>query len=97
MVINLVIVSAWRTATTKSRDMKVYNCVTSRRNPITWGEFVDYSKQNMIKHPMEGPVWYPTSTLRMNRPMNLMHGYLVHYIPAYFLDLIAWSMGKKTM
>lgn len=97
IVINLVITAAWRTATTKSRDMKVYNCVTSRQQPITWGEFVGLSIDNMIRHPMETTVWYPTGTLRMNRLVNVVHGYLVHYIPAYFLDMFAWSMGKKPM
>lgn len=97
IVINLVIASAWRTATSKSPDMQIYNCVTSQRNPITWGEFVNYSIQNMIKHPMEDVVWYPTGALRMNRTLNMIHGYLVHYIPAYVLDLFAWSMGKKPM
>ncbi|XP_055319042.1 putative fatty acyl-CoA reductase CG5065 [Sitodiplosis mosellana] len=95
IVINLVITTAWRTATTKSRNMKIYNCVTSRQQPITWGEFVGYSIRNMIRHPMEGVVWYPTGALRMNRFINAIQGYLVHYIPAYFLDMFAWAMGKK--
>lgn len=97
IVINLVITSAWRTATTKSREMKVYNCVTGRQQPITWGEFVDLSIRYMIKHPLEGAIWYPTGKLRMNRCINSVHGFLAHYIPAYFLDLFAWSMGKKPM
>lgn len=97
IVINLVIASAWRTASSKSRDIQIYNCVTSRRNPITWGEFVNLSIENMIKHPMENVVWYPTGALRMNRSLNTIHGYLVHYIPAYVLDLFALTMGKKPM
>lgn len=96
-VINLVIAVAWRTAATKSNDMEVYNCVTSRQKPITWEQFVRLSIENMIRHPMEGVVWYPTGTLRMNRFLNTVHGYLVHYVPAYFLDLFAWSVGKKPM
>lgn len=97
IVINLVITAAWRTATTKSHDMKIYNCVTSRQQPITWGEFVGYSIKNMIRHPMEGVIWYPTGALRMNRFINAIQGYLTHYIPAYFLDMFAWAMGKKPM
>lgn len=96
-VINLVITAAWRTATTKTRNMEVYNCVTSRRQPITWEQFVGLSIKNMIRHPMEDVIWYPTGTLRMNRLMNTIHGYLTHYIPAYFLDFFAWSLGKKPM
>lgn len=97
IVINLVIASAWRQAITKSQTMKVYNCVTGRQQPITWGEFVGFSIRYMIKHPMEDVIWYPTGALRMNRSLNTIHGYLTHYIPAYFIDLFAWSMGKKPM
>lgn len=97
IVINLVIASGWRTATTKSKNMKIYNCVTGCQQPITWGEFVGYSISNMIKHPMESVVWYPTGALRMNRMMNTVHGYLAHYIPAYFMDFFAWTMGNKPM
>lgn len=99
IVINLMIVTAWRTASTDnaSTDMKVYNCVTSKQNPVTWKEFVGLSLQNMIKHPLEGVFWFPTAKLSMNRPMNMVVSYLAHYIPAYFIDLCAWSMGKRPM
>lgn len=97
IVINLMIVAAWRTATTKACEMKVYNCVTSKQNPVTWNEFVGLSIKNMIKHPLEGVLWYPTGIMRMNRPLNMIHGYLVHYIPAYFIDLFAWATGKRPM
>lgn len=97
IVINLAIVAAWRTATEKSCTIKVYNCVTSNQTPVTWGNFVGTAIQNMIKHPLEDVFWYPTGVLRMNRPLNMIHGYLVHYIPAYFIDLFAWMLGKKPM
>ena len=97
IVINLMIVAAWRTATTPTKEIKVYNCVTSKQNPVTWSEFVGLSIENMIKHPLEGVFWYPTGVLRMNRPLNMIHAYLVHYIPAYCIDLFAWAMGKRPM
>lgn len=95
IVINLVIAAAWRTATSKPCEMKVYNCVTSKQNPITWGEFVGSSIKFMIRHPLESVFWYPTGVLRMNRPANTIQGFLVHYIPAYFIDLFTWFMGKR--
>ena len=64
---------------------------SSRQKPITWGEFVSLSMRNMIKHPMETTIWYPTGALRMGRPLKVIHGYLTHYIPAYFLDLFAFA------
>lgn len=97
IVINLVIAAAWRTATSKPCEMKVYNCVTSKQNPVTWGEFVGLSIKHMIRHPLEDVFWYPTGVLRMNRPLNTIQGFLVHYIPAYFIDFFTWFMGKRPM
>ncbi|XP_067626537.1 putative fatty acyl-CoA reductase CG5065 [Eurosta solidaginis] len=95
IVINLMIAAAWRTATSKSDALAIYNCCTGQRHPIQWGEFVKYAMKHVRKHPLEGCLWYPTGVLRMNRPLNAVHGFIVHYIPAYVLDILARLMGKK--
>ncbi|XP_037946927.1 putative fatty acyl-CoA reductase CG5065 [Teleopsis dalmanni] len=95
IVINLMIAAAWRTATQKLDNLLIYNCCTGQRHPITWGQFVSYAMAQVRKHPLEGCLWYPTGVLRMNRPLNMAHGFLVHYVPAYILDLVARLMGKK--
>lgn len=97
IVINLMIAAAWRKGTTKFGQIQVYNCVTSKQNPVTWNEFVGGSIKHMIRHPLEGVFWYPTGVLRMNRALNSIQGYFVHYIPAYFIDFFAWAMGKRPM
>ncbi|XP_055839875.1 putative fatty acyl-CoA reductase CG5065 [Episyrphus balteatus] len=95
IVINLMITAAWRTATAKPNGMTIYNCCTGQRHPITWGKFVNHAIAQVRKHPLEGCLWYPTGVLRMSRPLNTMHGFLVHYIPAYVLDILARLTGKK--
>ncbi|XP_039953324.1 putative fatty acyl-CoA reductase CG5065 [Bactrocera neohumeralis] len=95
IVINLMIAAAWRTATRKTDNLAIYNCCTGQRHPIQWGEFVSYAMKHVRKHPLEGCLWYPTGVLRMNRPLNAAHGFLVHYLPAYILDIVARLMGKK--
>jgi fatty acyl-CoA reductase len=95
IVINLMIVSAWRTATLKQNQMKIYNCCTGQQKPITWDQFVNLSIDNMRKHPLEGVLWYPTGKLRMNRPLNELHAFFTHFIPAYVLDILARIAGKK--
>lgn len=52
IVINLMIVSAWRTATSKPYGMTIYNCVTGQQRPITWDKFVGLSIESMRKHPL---------------------------------------------
>lgn len=97
IVINLMIVTAWRTGTTKSNEIKVYNCVTSKQNPITWKQFLDTSLGFMIRHPLEDVVWYPTSNLSTNTYLNMLHSYLVNSIPAYCIDSLAVALRRKPM
>uniref|UniRef100_A0A336MZZ9 Fatty acyl-CoA reductase n=1 Tax=Culicoides sonorensis TaxID=179676 RepID=A0A336MZZ9_CULSO len=95
IVINLMITAAWKTAMSKQCGLNIYNCCTGEQKPITWGRFVNLSIENMRKHPLEGVLWYPTGILRQNRFMNTVHATLVHYIPAYILDIIARVAGRK--
>ncbi|KAG4068112.1 hypothetical protein HA402_001537 [Bradysia odoriphaga] len=94
-VSSMMITAAWRTATARTRDIKVFNCVNGNRQPITWQEFVTRSITYMVEHPMEGAIWYPTTVLHTNRFTHATLHYLVHYLPAYVLDFISWSMGKR--
>lgn len=43
----------------------------------------------------EACLWYPTGVIRMNRTINQLHGFLVHYIPAYVMDTFLRLSGKK--
>lgn len=52
IVINLMIVAAWRTATSKPYGMTIYNCCTGEQRPVTWDKFVNLSIEFMRKHPL---------------------------------------------
>ena len=52
IVINLMIVAAWRTATTKPLGITIYNCSTGQQRPVTWGRFVNLAIVHMRKHPL---------------------------------------------
>lgn len=100
IVTNLMIVTAWVTnvtATTKSPEIKVYNCVTSKQNQLTWREFVCTSIMHMIQHPFEDILWYPSSTLSMNRPLVMLRGTIGGYMQAYLVDFFALATGNKPM
>uniref|UniRef100_A0A1B0CS61 Fatty acyl-CoA reductase n=2 Tax=Lutzomyia longipalpis TaxID=7200 RepID=A0A1B0CS61_LUTLO len=95
IVINLMIATAWRTATIKPSSPTIYNCCTGLQKPILWGQFVSKSIDYMRKHPMEGVFWYPTGTFRLNAPLNATLAFLLHIIPAHFLDLFSRILGKR--
>lgn len=97
IVTNVMIAAAWQMVRTKPVQLNVFNCVTSKQNPITWGAFCDKSIENLIKNPMESAIWYPNLVYRMNRPLNDIHAFLTQTIPAFCLDQLAKVNGKKPM
>lgn len=95
MVINLMIVAAWRTAKSRPDGIAVYNCATGMQNPITWKEFVDYSFVFMRKHPLCDMIWYPDGQIHTNSIYNKFCVMALHVVPAYILDAVSMILGKK--
>ncbi|KAJ8958415.1 hypothetical protein NQ318_002197 [Aromia moschata] len=95
MVINLMLVAAWREGTTKSRELQIYNCCTGQRNPIKWKEFIGLSFKYMRKHPFSSVSWYPDGTVTASRTLNTVNRYLLHWLPAYIMDSAVWLTGGK--
>nr|CAD7424357.1 unnamed protein product [Timema monikensis] len=95
MVTNLTICVAWRTATTKSDNITVYNCSSGVQNPITWKQFVDCCFLNIRKHPLEDMVWYPDGTIRSNSLVNSVCSTYMHFLPAHIIDILSRVFGKK--
>ncbi|GJQ78030.1 hypothetical protein Trydic_g2376 [Trypoxylus dichotomus] len=95
MVINLMLVSAWKIGTNKSRDIQLYNCVTGQRKPITWSNFIGLSFKYMRKHPFSDIQWYPDGTVTASIFRNTMNKFFLHWLPAYVLDAFVWMFGGK--
>ncbi|CAG2056910.1 unnamed protein product [Timema podura] len=95
MVTNLTICVAWRTATTKSDGITVYNCSSGIQNPITWKQFVDCCFLNIRKHPLEDVVWYPGGTIKSNSLANSVCSTCMHFLPAHIIDILSRVFGKK--
>ncbi|EFA04974.1 Putative fatty acyl-CoA reductase CG5065-like Protein [Tribolium castaneum] len=95
MVINLMLVAAWRIGTTKTKDMPIYNCSTGQRRPITWKHFVGLCFKYMRKHPFSDVTWYPDGTVTASRTLNIINKYLLHWLPAYIMDGLVWMAGGK--
>ncbi|KAG5899575.1 hypothetical protein JTB14_022905 [Gonioctena quinquepunctata] len=98
MVINLMIVSAWRVGTSEHKDLTIYNCCTGLRNPIKWKDFIHTCFKYLRKHPFSELAWYPDGIMTVSRKLNAINRYLLHWIPAYIVDSLTWiSGGKPTM
>lgn len=95
IVINLMIVSAWRIASVKTKDIPIYNCVTGQRKPITWETFVQLCFSNLRTHPLSQVNWYPDGTVTSSRAYNTINQYLLHFAPAYVMDFVTWLTGGR--
>ncbi|XP_011495917.1 PREDICTED: putative fatty acyl-CoA reductase CG5065 isoform X2 [Ceratosolen solmsi marchali] len=95
IVINLMIVAAWRTAIHRTDSITVYNCSTGQQNPITWKHFVDLSFKYSRMYPTNGAIWYPGGRCRNSAYLNRICVTFQHLVPAYTLDLLANLRGRK--
>jgi len=95
IVVNLLITSAWYTATNRINRIQIYHCSTGKLNPFRWGEmesFVTFYSKNT---PFERAFRRPNLTLTSN---SLVHDYWVffsHLIPAYMTDFALALIGQK--
>ncbi|VEN56723.1 unnamed protein product, partial [Callosobruchus maculatus] len=95
MVINLMIVSAWRVGTTKPKELQIYNCVTGQRKPITWQQFIDLCFKYMRKYPFSDVCWYPNGSVSGSRTLNTFNWIFLHWIPAHIIDSFVWLTGGR--
>ncbi|XP_076255528.1 putative fatty acyl-CoA reductase CG5065 [Rhynchophorus ferrugineus] len=94
-VINLMIVSAWRIGTCKTKEIPIYNCVTGQRKPITWSDFVNICFKYFRVYPLSDVNWYPGGYITSSATVNIIKQYAYHYAPAYVLDFATWLAGGK--
>lgn len=95
IVINLMIVAAWKTATHRADTITVYNCCTGVQNPITWKKFIDLAFKYTRLHPAKDAVWYPGGRCQKYSLINKVSVTLQHIIPAHILDIIARFKGSR--
>lgn len=95
MVINLMITSAWKIGTYKTKELPIYNCSTGQQKPITWYTFIDLCFKYMRKHPFSDVTWYPDGTVTASALLNNVNKVLLHWVPAYILDASVWLSGGK--
>ncbi|EFN65513.1 Fatty acyl-CoA reductase 1 [Camponotus floridanus] len=94
-VVNTLICASWHNAVQRSDTVKIYNCTSSSLHPITSSEFVYLAHKYAIKFPSKYVMWYPNCTLRTNRFIHTIIVVMLHFLPAFILDLILRIQGCK--
>lgn len=98
IICNSLIVIGWHSATHQNDRKKVIHLTTGHNNPITWGKFLDYSREAAQKSP----------SIRMVRPLaknptsgkgalgkinHLVTKFVSHILFAYLVDILLTLFG----
>lgn len=94
-VINLMITTAWYTATRRPNELMIYNCTSGLLNTITWGDIERIAFPVLIRYPCSEVFRYPGGSFKNSRFINDLAVFFEHIIPAYFFDGICGLMGRK--
>ncbi|XP_015367357.1 PREDICTED: putative fatty acyl-CoA reductase CG5065 [Diuraphis noxia] len=73
----------------------IYNVVSSSSNPLTWKEFSIYNKKYGLQSPSIKAIWPIMLRLSKNKYEYTILCFLLHILPAFFIDSLAKLMGKK--
>lgn len=72
-------------------------CFTGKRKPIKWSTFVKLCFKYMRKHPCCDVTWYPDGTITSSAFVNNVNRWLLHWLPAYVIDALTWTIGGRPM
>ena len=70
LCINLMCVLAWKTASSPSSSIPVYNCTSGAVNTLTWGLVEKEGLKIIRNHPYSGVLWYPGGSFKENHYTN---------------------------
>lgn len=94
--VNAIIVSAASVASSANKELKIYNCTSSKYQlPMTWSEFINMSCKVYKDYPSTKSVWFPSSRFYCNYITYLICFLLFQLLPSCFIDLFTVASGKK--
>ncbi|XP_025424317.1 fatty acyl-CoA reductase wat-like [Sipha flava] len=76
-------------------DPWIYNFVSSPENPLTWGTFSETLMYHILHRPTAKAMWYPTLIVNASMFLHKLTVLILHYLPAFLLDLVFIVRGKK--
>ncbi|CAD0206947.1 unnamed protein product [Chrysodeixis includens] len=96
MAVNACIILAYLTGVEKPKEISICNITQSGINAITWGMALDIGRVQVSEFPFSVCMWYPGGSAKSSWIMHQIALFFTHMLPAYFIDLLLFLMGKKT-
>lgn len=96
VVVNGCILIAYVTALDKPKDMRIFNITLSGVQKVTWREIIELGEKWVNTYPYTVALWYPGGTIKSYWFTHQLTVLFVHLLPAYFVDLLLFLLGRKT-
>lgn len=96
MAVNACIILGYTTGMDKPKKIGFCNVTQSGVNPISWGEALNIGRFHVQEFPFSVCLWYPGGSPKKSRIQHVVAAFFTHLLPAYFVDLLFFLMGKKT-
>ncbi|CAH0549714.1 unnamed protein product [Brassicogethes aeneus] len=94
-----LIAAAWDVGTEKterkSKNISIYNYVSSVENPIRWGDFLFFCWHHGLKYPLLKALRTPNVINTNSEILYYIYTFLFHLLPALPVDLFAIITGNK--
>ncbi|KAL1132366.1 hypothetical protein AAG570_010321 [Ranatra chinensis] len=87
VTVNALLTVVYETTLSQQPNKKIYNCVSSAQNPLTWGDF----HASALRHGSEAPtiqtLWYYVNINPRNRISYFLSVLFLHILPGILVDL----------
>ncbi|KAK9738328.1 Male sterility protein [Popillia japonica] len=95
IVVNQLLVAGFHAAATKSKEVEIYHCTSSTRQPFTWASVEDKVNGYLHKYPLKSAVWYPHLKFLPSITWFRISALFVHFLPAIILDTVTRISGGR--
>ncbi|XP_061727970.1 putative fatty acyl-CoA reductase CG5065 [Cydia pomonella] len=95
-----IIAAAWARGTKPlepTDDIEIYNSCAGKLNNITMGELVENGKKMGAEIPLNDSLWMVGGSITTSKTIHYIKVLFLHLLPAVFIDLVLWILGKKPM
>nr|UEV87811.1 fatty acyl reductase 5 [Maruca vitrata] len=95
-----IIAAGWMRGTKKleaTDDIPIYNCCAGNLNTITMSQLVETGKRLCEIVPLNDMLWNVGGSITTSKTIHYIKVLFLHLLPALFVDLVLWILGKKPM
>lgn len=94
--VSAIIVAGASASTCANTDLKIYNCLSSKRLPITWNKLFEAGCEAYKDYPTTNAVWFPGGRAFSNYIFFMIYFIFFQLLPACLIDLYLTTVGKPT-